>query len=213
MNHRDNLLAIAALLAIPVAVLSGGALFGLIDPEWAHHTGDYVRNYRLIEILRQAILLIALLAALCFWFLCIWLVVRARERTPRWLLLAVLGPLGLVVLILLDVRSRNPEDRYGTVRAGLRWPSRLLFDTACFFLLLALAGTTVVAMNQLTLLIEATRRGVDPSVVAAERDASSGMWAFSEMIETMFVFTLLWLLLPLVFNLIARWWKCASRPG
>jgi hypothetical protein len=45
--------------------------------------------------------------------------------------------------------------------------------------------------------------GVSTAQIIAIQDASSGMWAFGEGLEVMFFAILLYLLRPLLFNLVA----------
>lgn len=46
--------------------------------------------------------------------------------------------------------------------------------------------------------------GVSTSQIIATQNASSGMWAFGESLEVMFFMILLYLLRPILFNLVAR---------
>ena len=57
--------------------------------------------------------------------------------------------------------------------------------------------------NDGTALFEATRRGVALAVVLAERDASSGMWAFGDAMRAGFLFVLIYALWPASYNAIA----------
>jgi len=52
--------------------------------------------------------------------------------------------------------------------------------------------------------LEAARTGMSIAQVIDLHNASGGMWAFSEMLETMFFMVVLYLLRPVVFNRVAR---------
>ena len=91
---RRYLLAIACYVAIPVVIIAGGALHQLIDPEWARGSADYVRNYRVLDMLGQGVLMAASALALVLWLATCFVVLKANERPVAWLLLAVAGPLG-----------------------------------------------------------------------------------------------------------------------
>jgi hypothetical protein len=46
--------------------------------------------------------------------------------------------------------------------------------------------------------------GISTSQIIATQNASSGMWAFAEGIEVMFMVVLFYLLRPIVFNIVGR---------
>lgn len=112
MPKRQHLLALLCYLSIPVVLIAGVGLFLFIDPELAHGRADYVRDYRRLEWLRGAVLMAAGGLILLLWLAVCHLVLKSRQRSPRWVLLAAAGPLGFSLIAMLEDRSPLPDARY-----------------------------------------------------------------------------------------------------
>jgi len=196
--------SVLALLLIPVAAMLAAGIFDAINPELAAGHADYARNYALLEHLRNGVPLaaVALLGAL--WLLaCIWLL-RAKSRRRAWLWLALVGSAGFAVLTALSDHSPlTPNDAYGRQLARLPKLLRVLYEVVRFAAFVAVAWQLVEWLDYGTALLEATRRGVPLAGVLAERDASSGMWAFGDAVRAAYLFVLLYALWPVGCNTVA----------
>ena len=90
---RQQVVALFLLLLIPVVLMLGGFLFSIINPEIAAGHANYAMNFHLLSRLRIALFFGSGVVALILWLLAFFLVIRSKERSPWWLLLAALGPL------------------------------------------------------------------------------------------------------------------------
>jgi hypothetical protein len=54
------------------------------------------------------------------------------------------------------------------------------------------------------ILYESATTGSSTAQIIANQNASSGMWAFSEGLEVMFLVALLYLIWPIAFNIVGR---------
>jgi hypothetical protein len=196
--------SILALLLIPVVVILAARIFEAIDPELARGHADYARNYALLAHARRVVLLAGPVLAGVLWLLaCVWLL-RAKARRRVWLLLALLGAPGFAMLSALSDRSPPaPNDAYRRQLARLPRLLRVLYEIVRFAALGFVTMQLVEWWNDRTALLEATRRGVALAVVLAERDASSGMWAFGDGMRAAFLFVLIYALWPASYNAVA----------
>jgi hypothetical protein len=110
MPKLHYILAVICYLSIPVAVVCGVALFVLIDPEMARGHINYTRDYQWLERARVAVLGAAVSLACLLWVGCCYLVLKARQRSLRWLPLAA-AALGSAS----SPRSRTDRRRQATV--------------------------------------------------------------------------------------------------
>jgi hypothetical protein len=94
-------LANTSFLVIPMVIVASGGLFNSINPELAAGYPDYARHYRLLELAKMLSLLLGLLLCVVLWFCTCALVIKAKARRQRWLVVALLGPLGFIILSLL----------------------------------------------------------------------------------------------------------------
>lgn len=211
MTRKPYVLAIAALLLMPVVVVLGGPLFNAIDPEIAARHADYERNYRLLEHAKTLTLLAMLVAVVALWFLACALVIRSKGRTLAWLVLALLGPPGLVGIALLTDRTSVSGNRYGEFLAGLRAWQRVAYEVLVYAIVSVGALEAVVLKGELSIRSEAAHRGVAIVQIVAERDASSGMWGFSEGLEMLYFAALFYLLWPVCCAAAARVIAARSR--
>jgi hypothetical protein len=189
--------SIMALLLIPVVTVSAAAIDYVIDPELARGHPNYARNFALLQHLRFGVVLAALMLVIVLWLLaCLWLL-RAKSQRRAWLALAVLGPFGFAGLMALPDRSTAaPADVYRQQLRRLPSPLRVLYEILRFVVFGFVAMQLIEWYDYGTALFEASRRGVPLAEVLAERDASSGMWAFGDMVRAACVFVLLYALWP-----------------
>jgi hypothetical protein len=209
--------SIVALLLIPVVALLASVIFNLIDPEVARGHANYARNFALLGHLRVGVLQAGLLLLIALWLLaCHWLV-RAKSRHGVWQLLALLGPPGFAVLMALSDRSLpGPGDSYQRQLARVPPLLRVLYEVLRFVASGCLAVLLVDGLDYGTALLDAARRGLTLAQVLAERDASSGMWAFGDSIRAACLFVLIYVLWPAGWNALAgliRWLRRRSAAG
>jgi hypothetical protein len=191
-------------LLIPVIALADGWLIAALDPERAAGHPDYAHNFALRQQLRTATL-VGSLALECALFLiaCFWLL-RAKSRTQGWLAWALLGAPGFAVIASLPDRGPlSPRDFYERQLARLPPLVRGLYEIGRFFVFWFAALSFVAAFEFATALLEAAQRGMTLAQLMAERDASSGMWAFGDMMRAAWVFIVMYALWPGACNLVA----------
>jgi hypothetical protein len=204
MPKRDSVLALVCYLAIPAVVMASGALFRLIDPEMARGRATYVRDYQLLELARLGALGAAAGLALVLWISCCYLVLKSRQRSLGWLALAVAGPFGFIVIGALEDRSPAPGDRYQQLIGGMKTYWRILLEIGFFVSVWSLAYQSMVLKRDMMITLESLTTGTPASTIIARQNASSGMWAFGEGLEVTYLVILMYLLWPIVFNLVGR---------
>lgn len=204
LPKRHYLLAVVCYLAIPVVMLAGAFLASLIDPEMARGRADYARDYHLLELIKTGVVAAAAGLMLVLWALTCWLVLKSRQRSLRWLPLAAAGPFGFIVIALLGDRSPAPGDRYQQFIGKLKPYWRIPLEIVLFLAVWLLAYQCVVLLRDLMIAYTSYRTGIPVASIVAEQTASSGMHAFGEALETLYVVPLLYLLWPVAFNLVGR---------
>ena len=93
--NKQWVVAIVLLLLIPVVLVLSGTVFSFINPEIAAGHPNYVRNFHLLSLLKITVMWTTAACVLVLWLLVCLQVIRAKKRSPAWLLLAALG---LIVL-------------------------------------------------------------------------------------------------------------------
>ncbi len=208
MPKRHYVAALVCYLAMPAVLIGGAALALLIDPEMARGSADYVRNYRLLDSVRTAALLAVAGLALVLWASTCYLVLRCRKRSVRWLPLAAAGPLGFTFIAMLADRSPVPGDLYQEFIGRMKLGWRIALEAVLFASAWAIAYQGVVLWRDLMISAESVRTGAPVEAIIAQQSASSGMYAFSESLETFYLVPLLYLLWPMLFNLAGRrFWR------
>jgi hypothetical protein len=86
---------------------------------------------------------------------------------------------------------------------SLNWFVRAGYEVCAFVVLWLLAYQAIVLKRNLTILYESATTGISTAQIIATQNASSGMWAFGEWIETMYVMAVLYMIWPIVFNLVS----------
>jgi len=204
MIKKQLLLALLLLLLIPAVMLGGGFLSNLIDPEVAAGHPNYVRNWHLLSSLKTTLLLGSFVVAVALYFLGSFLVIRSKNQSDLWLLLALLGPLGFAILSALNDRSPSQPDLYTRFLRNMNWFLRIGYELLCLYVIWELSWQLMILKRNLMIRYESTTTGVTSAQIIATQNASSGMWAFGESLEVMFFIIVLYLFRPILFNLVAR---------
>jgi hypothetical protein len=204
MMKKQSVVALVLFLLIPLVTVLGGVLFKLINPEIAAGHPNYVRNYHLLNLLKMLSLWASLAGVAVLWVLVCILVIRSKKRSYLWLFLAALGPIGFAVLATLNDRTAAETDSYTRFVRKLNWFARAGYELLSFVIIWELAWQAMVLKSTLMIRYEAFTTGVSTAQIIAIRDASSGMWAFGEGMEVMYLAVLLYLLRPIVFRIVAR---------
>lgn len=200
---KQSRLALALLLLIPFVTLLGGTLFSLINPEIAAGHPNYVRNYRLLSLLKITSLWVACAGVAVLWLLVCLLVIRSKKRSYLWLFLAMLGPFGFAVLAMLNDRGAPAEsDWHSRFVRNLNWFARVAYEVCTFVVVWVLAYEAMVLKRALMIRVQAATTGMSTAQIIDLQNASSGMWAFGEGMEVMFLVVLFYLLRPIAFSIV-----------
>ena len=201
---RLYLLAIISFLSIPVVTVLAGVVFSAIDPEIAAGHPDYERNYRLLDMAKHLSLLAGLLLDLGLWILTCFFLLRSKGRSAGWLPLAILGPFGFIPLTWLRDMEPAPEDGYQQFLRKLNTALRVVYELCMFLAVWVVAYQIMLLKHDLQILYESATTGVSTAAIEEIRNASGGMWAFSEGIVVLYLVVLLYLLWPICFNVVAQ---------
>jgi hypothetical protein len=196
--------ALVLLLLIPVVLRLGGMIFSLINPEIAAGHPNYARNYHLLSLLKIMSLWASFAVVGVLWVLVCLLVIRSKQRSSLWLLLAALGPFGFAVLAMLNDRAPAETDWHARFVRNLNWFLRAGYELCFFVIVWMLAYEGMVLKRTLMIRYEAATTGVSTAQIIATQNASSGMWAFAEGNEVLYLVVLLYLLRPIIFNIVGR---------
>lgn len=204
MIKKQWVTALVLFLLIPLVCVLGGMLFSQINPEIAAGHPNYERNYHLLSLLKGAALWATAAVVVVLWLLVCLLVIRSKKRSQLWLFLALLGPVGFAGLAMLNDRAPAETDRYARFVSGLNVFVRVGYELCAFVIVWVLAYEVMVAKRTLMISYEAATTGVSTAQIIAMQNASGGMWAFAEGNEVMYLVVLLYLLWPVVFNIVGR---------
>ena len=200
---KTYLLAVACYLAIPFVVVGGGFVAVLINPEWALHTAHYSRNFHLLSALKGALFFGGVGLGVILWFLMCWCLVKSKERPMGWVAFGLLGPFGIPVMAALRDAAPVAGDAWQRlIQRGSR-AVRIAFDVAFFFAAWTVSCGAIVFLRNVLITLESMRTGAPVAQIVAQQNASGGMYAFVEGNESMFLVTLIYLLWPIAFNLLA----------
>ena len=209
---KQSVVALVLLLLIPLVLSLGGLLFSLINPEIAAGHPNYVRNFHLLNLLKLACLWTSFATVCVLWLLVCYLVIRSRQRSYLWLLLAALGPIGLAILTMLNDRTSAEKDRYSRFVGKMNWLVRAAYEVAIFLSVWVIAYQAMVLKRTLMIWYESATTGVSTAQIIATQDASGGMWAFGEGMEVMYLVVLLYLLWPIAFCVVGNVAASMSSP-
>jgi hypothetical protein len=209
---KQSVLALLALLLIPLVMTLGGGLFNLINPEIAAGHPNYIRNYHLLSLLKNLCFLASVAVAAVLWLLACLLVIRSKKQSYLWLLLAALGPFGFAVLAMLNDRAPAETDSYARFVRNMNRFVRVAYELCTFVAVWVLAYQAMVLDRTMMIQFEAATTGVSTAQIIQVQSASSGMWAFAEGNEVMFIVALLYLLRPIVFSIVGQRLAARSSP-
>jgi hypothetical protein len=204
MLKRPYALAIVSFLMIPAVTVLAGMLINSINPEIAAGHANYERNYRLLSLAQNLSMLAVLLVVMALWFLTCFFLVKSKKRSYGWLPLAMLGPFGLIILTMLGDNAPAPGDLYQQFVGKLKIYLRVAYELSFFVVVWVGAYQTIALKRDLMIMYEAATTGVSTAQIINQQNASSGMWAFSEGLEVLFLVVLFYSLWPICFNLVGR---------
>jgi hypothetical protein len=204
MLKKHYVLALASFLVIPVVTVMGGILFSSINPEIAGGSPNYTLIYRLLDSARKLSMLGMFLAIIGLWLLTCFFAIKSKQQSCAWLSLAVLGPFGFTILSMLNDRAPSPGDLHQQFVRKLNIYLRIAYELGFFVIVWDVAYRLMVVKRNLMILFESATTGVSTAQIINQQSASSGMWAFSEGNEVMYLMVLFYLLWPLAFNAAAR---------
>ena len=209
---KQTVVALVLLLLIPIILMAGGLLFSLINPEIAAGHPNYARNYHLLNLVKIASFLASAALAAILWLLACFLVIRSKQRSWLWLFLAALGPIGFAILAMLNDRAPSETDRHARFVRNLNWFVRAGYEVCIFVIIWLLAYQAVVLKRNLMILYQSATTGISTAQIINAQNASSGMWAFGEGMAVMYIVILLYLIWPIVFNIVGRLVATVASP-
>ena len=204
MFKRPYVLAIVSFLTIPAVSVLAAILINSIDPEIAARTSNYERNYRLLSLAKTLSVWAVLLVIMGLWFLTCFFLVKSKKRSHGWLPLAMFGPFGLIILTMLSNNASAPGDLYQQFIGKLKIYLRVAYELGFFVVVWVGAFLTMVLERDLMIIYEAATTGTFTTQIINQQNASSGMWAFREGLEVLFLVVLFYLLWPICFNAVGR---------
>jgi hypothetical protein len=204
MMKKQTVVALVLLLLIPILWMLGGFLFSLINPEIAAGHPNYARNYHLLSLVKNMTALATSAVVGILWLLACLLVIRSKERSSWWLFLAALGPVGFAILARLNDRASTETDPHARFVRRMNRFVRVGYEVCIFVVIWLLAYEAMVLKRNLMILYESATTGISTAQIINLQNASSGMWAFAEGMEVMYMVVLLYLIWPMVFNIMGR---------
>jgi hypothetical protein len=204
MFKRPYVLAIVSFLMIPAVTVLAGMLINSINPEIAAGHANYERNYRLLSLAKNLSMLAVSLVIMGLWFLTCFFLVRSKKRSYGWLPFAMLGPFGLILLTMLSDNAPAPGDLYQQFVGKLKIYLRVAYELSFFVVVWVSAYQSMVLKRDLMIMYEAATTGISTAQIIDRQNASSGMWAFGEGLEVLFLAVLFYLLWPICFNVVGR---------
>jgi hypothetical protein len=194
---------------IPVVTVAGGLLINAIDPEIAVRASNYERNFWLLSLLKSLAMLTLFLVNMGLWFLACFFLLKSKQRSYGWLPLAMVGPFGLTILTMLSDNAPTPADLYRQFVSKLKISVRIVYELGFFIVAWLVAFQVMVLKRDLMIMYESATTGVSVAQIIDQQNASSGMYAFGEGLEVMFLVVLGYLLWPICFNVVGR--LCSLR--
>jgi hypothetical protein len=202
MIKKQWVVALVLFLLIPLVWVLGGMLFNRINPEVAAGHPNYVHNYHRLSLLKHLSLWASEGAVVVLWLLVCLLVIRSKKRSYLWVFLAALGPFGFAVLAMLNDRAPAETDWYARFVRSMNGFVRVGYELCTFVIVWVLAYEAMVFKRTLMIRHEAAITGLSTAQIMDLQNASSGMWAFAEGNEVMYMVVLLYLLWPIVFSIV-----------
>lgn len=116
--------------------------------------------------------------------------------------LAAFGPIGFAILARLNDKASGEPNRYAQVVRKMNKIVRAGYEACCFVIIWLVAFQAMVVMRYLIILWQSATTGMSIAQIVDLQNASSGMWAFSEGMEVMYMVVLPYLIWPIVFNIV-----------
>jgi hypothetical protein len=204
MMKKQTVVALALLLLVPIVFRLEGWLFSLINPEIAAGHPNYARNYHLLSLLKNITFWGSVAVVVTLWLLVCFLVIRSKERSSWWLFAAAFGSFGFAVLAMLNDRAPAETDRYARFVRNLNRFVRASYEVCIFVIIWELAWQAMLLKRNLMIMHESATTGMSTAQIIDVQNASSGMWAFAEGNEVIYMVVLLYLIWPMVFNIVGR---------
>ena len=189
---------------IPAVTVLGGILINAINPEIAAGSSNYERNFWLLNLAKHLSMLAGSLVIMLLWLLTCFFLIKSKKRSYGWLPLAMLGPFGLIILSMLSDNAPAPGDLYQQFVAKLKIYLRVAYELIFFVVVWVGAYQIMVLKRDLMILHESAITGISIAQIIDQQNASSGMYAFSEGLEVLFLVSLFYLLWPICFNVVGR---------
>ena len=130
-----------------------------------------------------------------------------------WLFFAALGPFGFAILAMLNDRAPAESDLHARFVRNLNRFVRVGYKVCTFVIIWLLAYQAMILMRNLMIMYESATTGISTAHIIDRQNASSGMWAFGEGIEEMYIVVLLFLIWPIVFNIVGRVMAIVASPN
>jgi hypothetical protein len=210
MIKKNYILTIVSLLAIPVVTVVGATIAILIDPEIAAHSANYERNFRLLNQLKSGLILAAFAVDIGLWILACFFLLKSKKQSYWWLPLSVLGPFGLIALTIVRDKDPLPGDLYQRFIRSMKSVWRVVYEVGLFVLVWFAAFLSVALLGEIRIIAESAVTGTPRAQIVAVQLASSGMWAFTEGLETLTLVVLFYLTFPVLFNVAGRLFSSKS---
>jgi hypothetical protein len=204
MVKKHYIAATVAFALIPIVTILGGLVFNFIDPEIAAGHPNYERNYRLLDQAKSFVLFGSLLLDIGLWILTCFFLLKAKQQSYWWMPLAMLGPFGLVILLILGGSAPEDWDFHQRFVRKLNIYLRIAYELCTFWVLSLFAYQTMLLIRELMIIYEANATGVSTAQIIDQQNASSGMWAFGEGLEVLYLSVIFYLLWPILFNAVSR---------
>ena len=178
----------------------------------AYRNSRLTAQQRTRDLLKRMTLWVSIAAVAVLWLLVCLFVIRAKKRSLLWLFLAALGPFGFAILATLNDQAPAEKDWYARFVSNMKWYVRAGYELCTFVIIGELAYQAMVLKRTLMIKYQAATSGVSEAQIIDLQNASSGMWAFTEGMEVMFLVVLLYLLRPMVFRIGHRVAEMMASP-
>jgi hypothetical protein len=116
----------------------------------------------------------------------------------------MLGPFGFIILTTLRDKAPALGDLHQQFVGNLKLYLRVAYELCFFALVWIVAYQSMVLKRDLMILYEAAVTGMSTTQIIDQQNASSGMWAFSEGNEVLYLVVLFYLLWPICFNAVGH---------
>jgi hypothetical protein len=204
MIKKYYVLSMVSLILIPAVTIVGATIAILIDPEIAVHYANYERNFRILNQLKLAVMLAAFSADIGLWVLACLFILKSKKQSYWWLPVSVLGPFGLIVLTIVRDNDPLPGDLYQRFIRSMKSAWRVAYEMGIFVFVWIAAFLSVALFGEIRIIAESAFTGTPRAQIVAVQLASSGMWAFTEGLETLALVVLFYLTFPVLFNIVGR---------